>query len=116
MKRTAMSELTWRAADHAAWRAERRRAARAHHPDVGGNLDEYLRVTAGIDAKYGLDPKATTSGSAPGTRGHTSVRDDRRSRALRRFRASTRRARALSKTMRSQLPRWVPGARRYTQI
>ena len=116
MKRTRVSGDIWRAADRAAWRAERRRAARRHHPDIGGDLGEYLRVTADIDARYGLDPKAAIYGSEPGASDLPFVRNDRRSRALRRCRASLRRARALSKSMRSRLPSWVPGARRYTQI
>ena len=114
MKRTRASGQIWRAADRAAWRAERRQAARRHHPDVGGDLREYLRVTADIDARYGLDPKAATYGSAPGPRGRTSACND--SRARRRFAASVRRTRTVSKAIRSRLPRWVPGARRYTRI
>jgi len=116
MKRTRASGQIWRAADRAAWRAERRRAARRHHPDVGGDLREYLRVTADIDARYGLDPKAATYGSAPETRGRTSARNDRRSRARRRLAASVGRTRIVSNAIRSRLPRWVPGARRYTRI
>jgi len=116
MKRTRVSGQTWRVADRAAWRAERRQAARRHHPDVGGDLREYLRVTADIDARYGLDPKAAVYGSEPGTRARTSVRDNGRSRARRRLAASVRRTRSLSKAIRSRLPRWVPGARRYTRI
>jgi len=116
MKRTTVSGQIWRTADRAAWRAERRQAARRHHPDVGGNLQEYLRVTADIDARYGLDPKATTYRPASGAGGLTFVRNDRRSRARRRLAASVRRRRALSKALRSRLPRWVPGARRYTHI
>ena len=44
-----------------AWRADRRRAARDHHPDVGGDTQEYLRLIAAIDARYGLcvDPGGT---------------------------------------------------------
>ena len=102
------------AAGRAAWRAERRGVARQHHPDVGGDLQEYLRATAEIDRRYGVGPKVATN--APGTRSRTGVRTDRRSQARRSVRTCARRTRALSKTIRSRLPRWVPGARRYTQI
>lgn len=104
------------AAGRAAWRAERRAAARRHHPDVGGDVQDYLRVTADIDLRYALGAAAARYGSAPNTEARTFVRNDRRSRALRRFRTLARGRRALSKTIRSRLPRWAPGARRYTQI
>lgn len=102
-------------AHYAAWRAEWLGAVRQHHPDVGGDLQEYLRVTADIDRRHGHGP-LTTRRNVPDARVHMSARSDRRSRARLRFKASVRRARTVSKTMRSRLPRWAPGARRYTRI
>lgn len=103
------------AAHGSAWRAEWLRAVRQHHPDVGGDPQEYLRVTADIDRRHSHGP-LTTRRNVPDARVHPSVRSDRRSRARLRIKASVRRARAVSKTMRSRLPRWAPGARRYTRI
>lgn len=104
------------AASRAAWRVDRRHAARHHHPDVGGDLQEYLRVTAEIDRTYGYGPKLATYRLGSATSGSASVRKDRRSRARRSLKAWRRKARAVSRNMRSRLPRWAPGARRYIQI
>jgi len=93
-----------RAVEQSAWRAERRAAARRHHPDLGGDTQEYLSVMAEIDRRHGAGAVRLL------------VADDHRSRAVRRLRATARRARAASRTARTRLPRWAPGARRYTQI
>jgi len=98
------------------WRAERAMAARRHHPDVGGDLQEYLQVTSEIDRRHGYPTNPATQGLTASPGGSTSVRSDLRSRARRRVGALARRRRALSRTTRSALPRWAPGARRYTQI
>ena len=98
------------------WRAERASAARQHHPDVGGDLQEYLRVTSEIDRRHGHGTNPAAHGPASDPGGHTSVRNSWRSRARRRLGALARRRRVLSKATRSALPRWAPGARRYTRI
>ena len=98
-----------------AWRAERRRAARSHHPDLGGDAQEYLRVIAAIDAKYGLcvDP----GGSSPGpTHARTTTRADLVTTIRRTVRRWARRARRLTRTLPTGLPRSIPGARRYTTL
>lgn len=98
------------------WRAERAKAARRHHPDVGGDLHEYLRVTAEIDRRHGHGSNSAGHRPASDPGCHLSARKGWRARARRRLGALARRSRALSKTTRSTVPRWVPGARRYTQI
>lgn len=92
------------------WRRERRRAARVHHPDVGGDLDEYLRVTSEIDARWGLVDRATTPATT--TTGVTG----RATTLRRRVRGAGRGARRVGRAVRSQLPRGVPGARRWISL
>ena len=41
--------------DDGAWRAARRAVARAHHPDLGGDVAVYLRELAAVDAAHGRD-------------------------------------------------------------
>lgn len=98
-----------------AWRTERRQAARRHHPDLGGDAQEYLRVIASIDERYGLcvDPGGSSTdprhaGTTTGVDPLTTVR-----RALRRW---VRRSRRLTRTVPTKLPRSIPGARRYTTL
>ena len=99
-----------------AWRSERRTAARHHHPDVGGDTQEYLCVIAAIDARYGLGAAASEVGALGCAGGRASLRTDRLTRARRRARRAFRRARQLSRRVRARLPRRVPGSRRYTQL
>lgn len=98
------------------WRAERVRAARRLHPDVGGDLQEYLQVTSEIDRRHGHPANPLPPGQIADLGGSTSLRNNWQSRARRRLRVLARRRRALSRTTRSALPKWAPGARRYTQI
>jgi len=98
-----------------AWRADRRRAARIHHPDVGGDAQEYLRVIAAIDAQYGLC--ADPGGDPPGpTTARTTTRSGRSSTTRRTVRRWVRRTRRLTRTLQTWLPRSIPGARRYTEL
>lgn len=92
------------------WRRERRRAARAHHPDVGGDLDEYLRVVGEIDARLGPAGRPTAAA------GVTTTVSGRRVSVRRRLRTVRRRTRGLSREVRSRLPRGVPGARRWSEL
>lgn len=98
-----------------AWRAERRRAARRHHPDVGGDAQEYLRVIAATDARYGLcvDPGGRPSGP---TQARTTTRADLLTTPRRTVRRWARRTRRLTRTLPTRLPRSIPGARRYTTL
>jgi len=101
------------AADHerlSQWRRERRRAARTHHPDVGGDLDQYLRVVSEIDARLG------PSNRPPARADATTTVSGRRTAMRRRLRTATREAHRLSRRVRSRLPRGVPGARRWTEL
>jgi hypothetical protein len=84
-----------------AWRAERRRAARDHHPDVGGDPQEYLRVITAIDARYGLcvDP----GGAQRPTRARTTTRASRLA-ATRR--AARRWVHRTARLTRNALPTW----------
>ena len=86
-----------------AWRTERRHAARSHHPDLGGDAQEYLRVIASIDATYGLCvdpggpppvPTQADLGQAPRAAAHWWAR------------------RRLPRTALTRLPRLIPGVRR----
>ncbi|MGV8973462.1 MAG: hypothetical protein ACOH10_14155 [Rhodoglobus sp.] len=101
-----------------AWRTERRRAARIHHPDVGGDTEDYLRAIAAIaaiDARYGLcvDP----GGRPPGpTHARTTSRTDLTTTIRRTVRRWVRRSRRLTRTLPTRLPRSMPGARRYTTL
>jgi hypothetical protein len=97
-----------------AWRAERRRAARDHHPDVGGDTQEYLRVITAIDARYGVcvDP-----GGAPRhTRARTTTRVGRLTATRRAAHRWVHRTRRLTRTLQTRIPRSMPGARRYTAL
>ncbi|RYV50840.1 hypothetical protein [Pengzhenrongella frigida] len=98
-----------------AWRAERRHAARSHHPDLGGDAQEYLRVIAAIDARYGLcvDPGGRPSGR---TYARAAAEADLLTAARRTVRRWARRARRLTRTLRTRLPRSIPGARRYIEL
>ncbi len=41
-------------AQQRAWTLARRRAARAHHPDRGGDVATYLDALAAVDAHFGV--------------------------------------------------------------
>lgn len=103
-----------------AWRRARSRVARRHHPDLGGDLDEYLAALDEVDARFGRRPsrRASEPGSGSAGSGLGVVRTATgplvsarraRNRLWRRVRAGVRNAR-------SRLPRRVPGSRRYTTL
>lgn len=87
-----------------AWRLARRRAAREHHPDLGGRPEAYLRALEQIDRQFLGTPDPPVADVQ--ARGSTIAR---------RYRAYRRRARQARRGVRARLPRWVPG-RRYTQL
>jgi hypothetical protein len=75
----------------AAWRSARREAARRHHPDRGGTVQEYLDALAAVDASFAGAPVV--------------VRRRAMARAARRLRRLLRRSR-----------RRLPGAPRYLDL
>jgi hypothetical protein len=81
-------------ARRAEWRRAQRRVALAHHPDRGGDLDDYLARLTAVDRAFGVTPGP---GPVP------EVRPTR-----------TRRAARLLKTLRGQR-RW-PRTRRYIEL
>lgn len=87
-------------------RARRREVARRHHPDLGGDVETYVRAMAELD---GDSPGAP---GAPATAGGVVVAVRRR----RPLRSAARRGRRLSRELRRRLPRRVPGARRYATL
>lgn len=93
--------------DEAAWRAARRRAARSHHPDVGGSAEAYLAALADVDARFGRLPTGRPAG--PEVVVTTSVR-------RRALRVALRGARGASRAVRRRLPPGVPGSRRYGSL
>jgi len=98
-------------ADHAEWALRRRRAAMAHHPDRGGQSEKYLAALAAVDRAFGLLEDRDSGPGVP-VQVQTGWRPTAR-RVLRRGRRKTfRRWRAAQ----HRLPRWVPGARRFTDI
>jgi hypothetical protein len=46
------------------WAAARRAAARAHHPDVGGDPSAFIAALTAIDAAYGYATKRGDRGEA----------------------------------------------------
>lgn len=100
-------------ADDAAWRAARRRAARAHHPDRGGDAQAYLAALAEVDERFGR-------GTAPGprrrqdvdvSRGDAGDVDPRSARRLL-LRAALRTSFRASRGIRARLQRGLPGSPR----
>lgn len=89
----------------AARRAARRAAARAHHPDLGGDADSFVAAMAEVDA---------VDGSARGwARRSGPVFDVRPSSRLR---VVSRTVRRTVRDVRSRLPRAVPGSTRYFRL
>ncbi|CAN5816777.1 hypothetical protein BH20ACT6_BH20ACT6_19030 [soil metagenome] len=88
------------------WAASRRRVARMHHPDLGGDADEFIRSLAQVDAQFGR--AGTGGGSRLRTRPPSALKRARY-RLRRRRRAGVRR-------LRSALPRGFPGARRSIEL
>jgi len=98
------------------WARRRRRAAAVHHPDRGGDTDSYLAALAAIDAAFGVTPGPLRAAGASGTPRpvHAEVTVQRTWRGVRMRLA--RRRRRLVRSVRTRLPRRVPGSRRTTQI
>lgn len=84
--------------------AERRALLRRHHPDLGGDPDEFVRLLAA------LDRDAASPGGTGGT-GATTVLTHRPLRS-----AWRRRTRLLALRVSTGLPRRLPGARRYGRL
>lgn len=81
-------------------RSLRRAAAKRHHPDLGGDADEFVRVMQGLAAgDGGWDPLTVTVTT--------------RSRAARAVRTTSKTVLA---TVRRRLPRSFPGSRRYGHL
>lgn len=105
--------------------AERRALLRRHHPDLGGDPEEFVRVMAAInalgvtpapdvapstaataaDSTAGRPGPGTTTTSSPSREGTTTLTPNWR-----------RRGRRALRQLRATLPRRVPGARRYGQL
>ena len=83
-------------------RAERRALLRRHHPDLGGDPEQFVAVMQAI-GRLGDDASGPVRGTGP-TRGVATASWGRR-----------RRSRVLTST-RAALPRRLPGARRYAQL
>lgn len=82
------------------WSRARARAARQHHPDLGGDVDTYLDALRGIDAKFGVGTFAPAQ---------VVVHRDRSNRA-RLARALVRGRRATRRVMAHVPRRWRLGA------
>lgn len=82
--------------------AERRALLRRHHPDLGGDPGEFVRLLAALD-------RAPSPGT--GAPGPTTVSVGRPLRA-----AWRRRTRLLARRVSTGLPRRLPGTRRYGQL
>lgn len=83
--------------------AERRALLRQHHPDLGGDPEEFVRVVAALDR--------AASRPAPPPPGPTTLLAHRPLRA-----AWRRRTRLLAHRVSTGLPRRLPGTRRYGQL
>lgn len=107
--------------ERAEWRRRRRQAARAHHPDHGGDVESYLQALAAVDAYYGLrgttrttaDRYADIDQAAGWPRSFPATR---RTRLVRRLRRHRRVGRRRVRAVQAGLPRWVPGSRRFIDI
>jgi hypothetical protein len=90
-------------------RARRREAAKRHHPDLGGDPDEFIRAMRGLE-----EAAAAGSGHHADTgRGDITILVTGRSRARHWLRRSHR---DLVRGLRSRIPRPLPGARRYAEL
>ena len=80
--------------------AERRALLRRHHPDLGGDPDEFVRLLAALDEAERAPGAATTT-----------VRTHRARRA-----GWRRRPRLVVRRVSTALPRRLPGTRRYGRL
>ncbi len=82
--------------------AARRRVARRHHPDLGGDPDEFVRAMARVDEQF-----AAAGDSGPSRRWYVAKR----------YRYAVRRGlRSAARRVRASLPRSAPGSRRYHDL
>lgn len=86
--------------------SERRALLRWHHPDLGGDPDEFVRLLAALDR----DPAPAGAAAGPDA-GPTTVLTHRPLRS-----AWRRRTRLLALRVSTGLPRRLPGARRYGRL
>ncbi len=88
----------------------RREVARRHHPDLGGDPDEFIRAMRAISPGIGRsgEPVATNA-----TWTTTVVTTTGTSRARRRLVSTGRR---LAHHVRTRIPRSFPGSRRYGRL
>ncbi len=93
-----------------AWRRERRVVARLHHPDLGGDPEEYVRQLSEVDHRHGYGRGSTVGLGAVSTERGVRVTLRRKRRRVQ------RRLRSLVRAARGRLPRGVPGRRRYTSL
>lgn len=87
----------------AQWLAARARVARAHHPDLGGDPEEFIAAMAEVDARFAASPLDLDE---PG----------RLTRLRRGWVRGSRRRRRMVRHLRARLPRRIPGARRYIDL
>ena len=96
----------------AEWARLRRRAAAAHHPDRGGDVESYLEALAAVDAQFGIRIDPAAAPGSPPTETPLGVRRTWRGSRMR----LARRRRRFVRTIRTRLPRPLRGARRTTEI
>lgn len=99
------------------WRRARRQVALRHHPDLGGDVDVYLRRMHEVDAAFERRGEPT-SGTYAGSQQDLSdllvtPAQWPRARVLRGLR---RRGRKAVTRVRARIPRRFPGARRYYDL
>ena len=100
-----MTSAVPRAAEHA---AARRAVARRLHPDLGGDVEEYLAAMARVDQQFGAAGHTTP----PGTQGEVPTVLHRGSP----LGSVRKRTRAAVRTVQHALPHGWPGSRRYGQL
>ncbi len=87
-------------------RARRREVAKRHHPDVGGNAEEFVRAMLALSESERREAGFTSDSDV-------TVLLTGRSRARRWVRKSQRQ---IVRGMRSRIPRPLPGSRRYGKL
>ena len=82
-------------------RAARRAALRATHPDLGGDVDEFIAVTRAFERPEASQTAAVPAGgvgaAAPAPRARPTITTTRRSRTARSIRRTRRRVAALTR-------------------
>ena len=87
-------------------KALRREAAKRHHPDLGGDADEFIRAMRTLSPSERREAGGTSDSEV-------TIRVTGRSRARHWVSKSQRH---LVKGLRSRIPRPLPGSRRYGQL